>query len=123
MRVLLCPASAAKACLEATSEVFEQGVCPFLAKVQTLEQFETEIALAQKYTYSTQQALHRGHQMRLGSQGISSREISLGTEPFNSLSGQRGGEAHSTPARLGLSSARAELHPGEFGIPDAHTAL
>lgn len=58
MRVLLCPVSPAKLCLEATSEVFEQGVCPFLAKVQTLGQFEIEIASVHKYNYSTRQALH-----------------------------------------------------------------
>lgn len=49
MRVFLCPVSPAKLCLEATSEVFEQGVCPFLAEVQTLGQFEIEIALVHKY--------------------------------------------------------------------------
>lgn len=55
----MCPVSPAEACLEAASEVCEQGECPFPARVQTLEQFETEIALAQEYNYSTEQALHR----------------------------------------------------------------
>lgn len=56
-------------CLEAICEVFEQGVCSFLAKVQTLEQFETEIALVQKYNYSTQQALHRETSNEAGEPG------------------------------------------------------
>lgn len=60
--------------------------------------------------------------MRLGSQGISSREISLDTEPINYLTDQCGDEDNTTTARLclGVSSVSAELHQGEFGIPNAH---
>lgn len=61
--------SQGKVFFEATSEVFEQGVCPFLAEVQTFEQFEPEIGLVHKYNYSTQQALHGETSNEVGEPG------------------------------------------------------
>lgn len=58
--------------------------------------------------------------MSFGRQGISSREISVDTEPINYLSGQGGDEDNTTTA--GLESALSVLSLGVWDS-DAHNAL